>query len=402
MLEWETLGIPYAPERDLPIRSVRVEPEKSLQPALTQEFVQIMPNYQSAQRRLPPAWRGTWAWLRLIAAVSCIFLFATLGLTLGMRPQPDAIVANAVGLDEPYFQLSTTEDQREFRALIDEACTPPNQPVNIHCTVLVRVAIFRSFGLSNAQVLQDVRAWNTPFAAASLSGHSCAWLNQFPGAVAHSLHGLVLQGLLPAARAQLVVSWLQLRDNFACYVPPKPTPSPTPKPRPRPTPVPQVHHSVPAHNAPAPTAAPPITIIPAGNSAPQLAAALLQVINQERSQNGVSSLRMDPTMNAVALQHSEAMTICGLSHYCPAGTTPGSRLSAAGVQWTTCGENIGWDYDNVSPWQKVLIIQNMFINEVPPNDWHRRNLLNPLFGRIGIGIYIQSDGALWLTEDFAN
>jgi uncharacterized protein YkwD len=369
-----------------------MEPEKTLPLVPAHELVCLLPNYRPPRRRMPPAWRGSRAWLRLLAATICIVAFAATGLLLGIHPQPDAITANAVGLDEPYFELSATGDQREFRALITAACTPPNRPLDVRCTVLVRIAIFQSFGLSNAQVLQEVRAWGTPFAAAELTGHSCQWLNRFPGTVARALHSLVQQGVLTAARAQLIVSWLQMRDNFACYVPPKPRPTPTPRPHPTPTPV---TRSTSVYSA-------PITIIPAGNSAPQLETALLQVINQERAQNGVGPLRMDPTMQAVALQHSKDMTVCGLSHYCPAGTTPCSRLSAAGVQWTTCGENIGWDYDNVSPWQKVMILQNMFINEVPPNDWHRRNLLNPLFGRIGIGIYIQANGALWLTEDFAN
>jgi uncharacterized protein YkwD len=42
------------------------------------------------------------------------------------------------------------------------------------------------------------------------------------------------------------------------------------------------------------------------------------------------------------------------------------------------------------------------LNEQPPNDGHRKNILNPSFTHIGIAIYRAPSGTLWLTQDFSN
>jgi uncharacterized protein YkwD len=39
--------------------------------------------------------------------------------------------------------------------------------------------------------------------------------------------------------------------------------------------------------------------------------------------------------------------------------------------------------------------------EQPPNDGHRRNILNTGFNLIGIDVLIDSKNQVWLTEDFA-
>ena len=49
----------------------------------------------------------------------------------------------------------------------------------------------------------------------------------------------------------------------------------------------------------------------------------------------------------------------------------------------------------------VTLTQDM-LNEKPPDDGHRLNLLSSTFGRIGIAIYRGSDGTVWMTQDFAN
>jgi uncharacterized protein YkwD len=42
------------------------------------------------------------------------------------------------------------------------------------------------------------------------------------------------------------------------------------------------------------------------------------------------------------------------------------------------------------------------IDERPPDDGHRLNILNSKFTRIGIDAYRDSSGTVWLTQDFAN
>jgi uncharacterized protein YkwD len=96
------------------------------------------------------------------------------------------------------------------------------------------------------------------------------------------------------------------------------------------------------------------------------------------------------------------MAHCGLSHACPGEAAPCDRVSAEGITWSTCGENVGYASASPDAWGGVQLIESSMLNEQPPNDGHRRNLLSSSFHRIGIGIYLDSRGYVWVTEDFTN
>jgi uncharacterized protein YkwD len=40
--------------------------------------------------------------------------------------------------------------------------------------------------------------------------------------------------------------------------------------------------------------------------------------------------------------------------------------------------------------------------ETPPNDGHRRNILNASFAHVGISLYRDAQGTVWMTQDFSN
>ena len=42
------------------------------------------------------------------------------------------------------------------------------------------------------------------------------------------------------------------------------------------------------------------------------------------------------------------------------------------------------------------------LNEQPPNDGHRLNILSTSYAHIGIAVLRGSDGTVWLTQDFSN
>jgi hypothetical protein len=97
---------------------------------------------------------------------------------------------------------------------------------------------------------------------------------------------------------------------------------------------------------------------------------------------------------------------CGLSHQCPGEPELGARETAAGVHWTAAGENIGEGgpvADNTAAIAKmaVALTQDM-LNEKPPDDGHRRNILSSSFTHIGIAVVRDSSGTVWLTQDFSN
>jgi len=79
---------------------------------------------------------------------------------------------------------------------------------------------------------------------------------------------------------------------------------------------------------------------------------------------------------------------------------------AAGVHWTAAGENIGEggpvaDTTAAIAQMAVGLTQSM-LNEKPPDDGHRRNILSSSFTHIGIAVFRDSSGTVWLTQDFSN
>lgn len=164
--------------------------------------------------------------------------------------------------------------------------------------------------------------------------------------------------------------------------------------------------------SPAPTAQPtarPTTSTQGGGSTSpvtsleqQLQQQLFALINQDRASQGLSAYTLNSTLNGGALLHSKKMSSCGMSHQCPGEADPCQRISAEGIAWTSCGENVGYTSANPTDWSGVQKIEQAMLAEQPPDDGHRRNLLSTSFHRIGIGIYIDSGGLVWLTEDFTN
>ncbi|HZS75263.1 MAG TPA: CAP domain-containing protein [Ktedonobacteraceae bacterium] len=136
----------------------------------------------------------------------------------------------------------------------------------------------------------------------------------------------------------------------------------------------------------------------------QLEQQLFNLINSDRAKNGLPAYTRNTTLDSGARQHSIKMSQCGLSHQCPGEPAPCDRVTQEGVTWNYCGENVG-EYGPVNAstaWNGVQALETAMLNEKPPDDGHRRNLLSTNFHHIGIGIYIDAKGTLWLTEDFTN
>jgi uncharacterized protein YkwD len=157
-----------------------------------------------------------------------------------------------------------------------------------------------------------------------------------------------------------------------------------------------------------PTPTPPPTPAASSGSADARAAAgVLAVINQARARAGLRAYSVTSGLLASAGRHDRLMAGgCGLSHQCPGEPPLGDRETAAGVRWTTAGENIGEggpvpDTAAAITRMAVILTQDM-LGEKPPDDGHRRNLLSPAFGHIGIVIYRDSRGTVWMTQDFSN
>ena len=133
---------------------------------------------------------------------------------------------------------------------------------------------------------------------------------------------------------------------------------------------------------------------------------VLAHINAARTAAGVSTLTVSPELTDAAVAHNALMVGgCGLSHQCPGEAGLGDRFTAAGVVWRSAGENIG--QGNAANNQAAIVaaangLTDLMLAEVPPNDGHRRNLLNPGFSRVGLAVTRGADGRVWFTQDFVN
>jgi len=134
---------------------------------------------------------------------------------------------------------------------------------------------------------------------------------------------------------------------------------------------------------------------------------VLTLINQARSDAGLPAYTITSGLTTSATKHNQTMAGgCGLSHQCPGEAALGDRETAAGVSWNAAGENIGdgGPVSNTSAAvaQMAVGLTQSMLDEKPPDDGHRQNILSSSFHHIGIAVYRDSSGTVWMTQDFSN
>jgi uncharacterized protein YkwD len=175
--------------------------------------------------------------------------------------------------------------------------------------------------------------------------------------------------------------------SMAASVPP-PTHSAAPPPTPTPTPAAS-------------------TSAPAGGASSAAAGAVLSLINQARAQHGRGALTISSGLNTSSSAHTSVMAgDCGLSHQCPGEPPLGTRLTNAGVHWTSAGENIGEGgpvaNTTAAITQMAVSLTQSMLDEKPPDDGHRMNILSWSFRFVGITVFLDAKGTVWMTQDFSN
>jgi uncharacterized protein YkwD len=125
---------------------------------------------------------------------------------------------------------------------------------------------------------------------------------------------------------------------------------------------------------------------------PVLESQMLQLVNKERTARGLKPLQADPELIQVARKHSMDMFVRGyFAHKDPDGNDPFDRMKAANVSFLAAGENLALS-------QSVEIAHNNLMN----SPGHRANILNPAFGRLGIGIMDGGYYGLMISQEFRN
>jgi uncharacterized protein YkwD len=152
-----------------------------------------------------------------------------------------------------------------------------------------------------------------------------------------------------------------------------------------------------------PTRKPKVTVVATDDS---VLGQVLTHINAARTDAGLDPLTLDDDLSKASALHNQLMINgCGLEHQCSGEESIGPRFTAQGVQWTSAGENIGFGSSGASDAQIIKAANGLtdsMLAEKPPNDGHRKNLLNTGFKRIGLSVVRDSKGITWLTQDFVN
>jgi uncharacterized protein YkwD len=129
---------------------------------------------------------------------------------------------------------------------------------------------------------------------------------------------------------------------------------------------------------------------------------MLHLLNNDRTapsqaaetRGHARALLWDPQLAALARAHSQELAFGRpFSHMGANGSSPSDRLSKAGIQWVSMGENIAKE-------QNVMLAEAALMNEPKFQSNHRANILNPNFTIVGIGIVTGPDGALYITQEF--
>jgi len=109
---------------------------------------------------------------------------------------------------------------------------------------------------------------------------------------------------------------------------------------------------------------------------PETELKMFDLVNEERKKHGEKSLEFKMELVLVARGHAEDMWRRRyFGHISPEGMDVGDRLSKANISYNLAGENLA-----LAP--TLQIAHTGLMN----SEGHRANILNPKFGKIGIGV----------------
>lgn len=118
---------------------------------------------------------------------------------------------------------------------------------------------------------------------------------------------------------------------------------------------------------------------------------VVSLVNQERAGYGLSALTIDTTLQSAAAVRAKEI-VSSFSHTRPNGSDFSTIFKEFNVSYRTGGENLAWGQR--SPEEVVAAWMN--------SPSHRANILNSGFNKIGVGIYVNSNGTMYWSQLFTN
>jgi uncharacterized protein YkwD len=120
---------------------------------------------------------------------------------------------------------------------------------------------------------------------------------------------------------------------------------------------------------------------------------LLNLVNKERTSRGLHALKLDTSLRSLARNYAVEMLENGFfAHVSQVdGSSPGDRANRANIEYTVLGENLAYAPD-------VYIAHQGLMN----SEGHRKNILSPEYGRVGIGVIDAGYYGKMFVQEFAD
>ena len=118
---------------------------------------------------------------------------------------------------------------------------------------------------------------------------------------------------------------------------------------------------------------------------------VLDLVNAERAKRGISALTLDSSLSSVATKKSQDMIDKNyFDHTSPTYGSPFDMMKQFGISYRSAGENIA--KGQKTPQEVVDAWMN--------SEGHRKNILNPNFTNLGVGIAKDSNKTTYWTQMF--
>ena len=139
----------------------------------------------------------------------------------------------------------------------------------------------------------------------------------------------------------------------------------------------------------------PYAKAPSLSEATEIEKHTFDLINTARHENGVTPLTWDPELCIMARAHSADMVRRQFfSHETPDGLRMTDRAHTFGIaHFKLLGENIAFNQGFDDP-------GGFAVERWMRSSGHRANILNPRFQESAIGVFVASDGTVYLTQEF--
>ncbi|HEX9502698.1 MAG TPA: CAP domain-containing protein [Patescibacteria group bacterium] len=104
---------------------------------------------------------------------------------------------------------------------------------------------------------------------------------------------------------------------------------------------------------------------------------ILDLVNQDRINHGLSTLNLNSTLNLAALAKAQDMRIHKyFAHTSPTGATPWHWFKTMGYNYTYAGENLAEGYSDAQD------LENSWM----ASPTHRANILSPFYSEVGLAV----------------